>query len=174
MKRLVAFCILALGAATVRAQWKPGEGVANDQAGGANVRDVVFVVRDATNGYGYRQYALPVGLTALGWSAPNFESSVYGIRLNLGWGGYEDTFGIDGGFFSSSRGDFGGLAVDLFGTCVSGTFAGLAIGLVNLAVADVYGVQVGVVNVAERLHGVQFGLLNYSAGVVLPLVNVGF
>ena len=174
MKKLVVVGLVAACAAVASAAWKPGEGIANDHATGGNTRDVTFVARDATNGYGYRQYALPIGLTCLGWSAPNFESSVYGVRFNFGWSKYENTYGLDGGLFSSTRGDFGGIAADFLGTTVSGTAAGIAVGLVNLAESDVYGLQIGAVNVAERLHGIQIGFLNFNnAGIVFPLINIG-
>lgn len=175
MKKLlvVLLTVSAAIAANAQAKWQAGQGIANDHAAGANARDVTFVARDAGNGYGYRQYTTPIGLTVLPWSLPNFESFVYGLRLNFGWGGYAETYGIDGGLFSSSR-EFGGIALDLFGNYVTGGSAGLQAGLVNVGAEDVYGLQVGGVNFAGRLHGVQIGFLNFNrAGIVLPLINVG-
>lgn len=78
---LLSACAFAASAEVV---WKAGEGVANDHATGANARDVSFVARDASTGYGYRQYTLPIGVTVLAWSVPNFECFVSGVRFNFG------------------------------------------------------------------------------------------
>lgn len=174
MKKLLTVVFLtAAFAACAQAKWQAGQGIANDHATGRNARDVTFVARDAGNGYGYRQYALPIGVTVLPWSIPNFECSVYGVRFNFGWGRYDATYGIDWGAFSASQA-FGGIGANLFGNYVTGETAGLQAGFVNIGNTDVYGLQVGAVNFAGRLHGVQIGFLNFNqAGIVLPLINAG-
>lgn len=140
----------------------------------AEVVNVEFVARDASAGYGYRQYQLPIGFTFMPWSLPNFESSVYGLRLDLGWGSYAETYGIEGGLFCRS-GDFGGIAAPLIANCTSHTAGGLLVAAVNYSKGDVYGVQIGAVNIAERLHGVQIGFLNFNgSGITLPIINAGF
>ena len=172
MKKLVSAAIC--GAAMVAcAQLLPGEGVANDHATGSNPHDVVFVARGAGNGYGYRAYETAVGLTILPWSCPNFESSVKGVRINLGWGSYAATRGFDSGLFSNS-GDFCGLAVNLFGNYASADATGVQIGLVNVA-THATGLQIGLVNHVESLAGVQIGLLNFAQSQwSIPLINVAW
>ena len=169
---LSGFFALCVGAA--QAEWKPGEGVANDHARGGNAHDITFVARDANNGYGYRQYVLPIGLTFLPWSAPNFESSVYGLRLNFGWGRYNETYGIDGGVASCGK-TFGGIQATFIVNDYTEEASGIQMAAVNKVDGDVYGLQIGAVNIAGDLHGVQIGFLNFnSSGIVLPLINIGF
>ena len=159
--------ILAAGVAAGLASTAPaagfeaGRGVANDLATGANERDVTFIERGGNNAYGWRSYDTAVGVTVLPWSIPNEESSVYGVRLNFGWGAFVDMRGLDSGLFSYTKRDFGGISLTLFGNYVGGTMKG---------------VQVGVVNFARDLHGVQIGVLNFNGtGVAcLPILNVGF
>jgi len=174
MKTLLAFGVAALAALSLSAAgFEAGKGVANDHATGVHSRDVTFVQRGGGNGYGYRQYALPVGLTLLSWAPPNFESSVYGVRLNFGWGRYEQTWGLDAGAFSRSA-RFGGIAANLFGNWATADQSGLVAGLVN-AGEEVNGLQVGAVNMAGRLRGVQIGFLNFNrAGIVFPVINIGW
>ena len=173
MNRLLMCVAAGLFAATASAAWQAGQGIANDRATGANDRDVTFVKRGAGDGYGWRQYALPVGVTVLPWSIPNFESSVYGLRINLGWGEYDGTYGLDSGVFSSRKA-FGGISANLFGNYAEGVSAGLETGAVNIA-GTMYGLQVGFVNFADSLYGVQIGFLNFNrAGIVFPVINVGW
>ncbi|MBO7721101.1 MAG: hypothetical protein J6T01_01700 [Kiritimatiellae bacterium] len=168
-----AICAAAVFTASADG-WKAGEGVANDHAAGKNARDVSFVPRDSSNGYGYRQYALPIGLTFLPWSAPNFESSVYGVRFNFGWGSYAGTYGIDWGVFSRGV-EFGGIGANVFGNHFAGDARGIDVGFVNVADGEACGVQIGAVNVAGRLRGLQIGFLNFNrSGIVFPLINFGW
>ena len=95
MKKSAVFSIFAIAASVALAQFRPGEGVANDHATGESAQDVVFVQRGGGNPYGYRSYDMALGLTFLPWAVPNFESSVKGFRLNLGWGHYAGTYGLD-------------------------------------------------------------------------------
>ena len=175
MQKVILTSVLAMGLALVAdaAGWVAGQGVANDRATGANARDVTFVTRGGGNGYGWRQYNMPVGLTFLPWSFPNFESSVYGLRLNLGWGEYDGTYGLDAGVFSL-RNNFGGISANFFGNCARAEATGLEIGAVNLA-GTMRGLQIAFVNVAECLYGVQIGVLNFNAsGITLPIINIGW
>lgn len=166
----LAVCMLSFTAA---AAWQSGSGIANDRAIGMNERDVTFVQRGAGAGYGWRQYSLPVGLTILPWSIPNFESSVYGLRVNLGWGGYDGTYGIDTGLFSSRK-TFGGISANVIGNYAADRSMGFEVGAVNIA-GTMCGLQVGVVNFADCLYGVQIGLLNFNrVGITLPILNFGW
>ncbi len=170
MKKIIAMMVLACASTGVFAQWQPGAGVANDHAMGANARDVRFVARDGQNGYGYRSFDVPIGFTFLPWSFPNFESTVKGVRLNLGWGTYVGTYGLDLGTFSDA-GDFAGIAINWCGN-VADTATGIQIGLVN-AGGSARGLQIGFVNHVERMDGVQIGLLNFARTQwSVPLVNV--
>ena len=165
-----AVCLMSVAAS---AEWKAGSGIANDRATGGNSRDVTFVARGAGKGYGWRQYSLPIGLTFLPWSVPNFESSVYGLRVNLGWGEYDGTYGLDAGVFSNRK-RFGGISANLFGNHALDESAGLEVGAVNIA-GVMRGLQVGFVNLADCLYGVQIGVLNFNrSGIAFPVVNVGW
>ncbi|MBQ3672725.1 MAG: hypothetical protein II924_04145 [Kiritimatiellae bacterium] len=161
--------------AAAAAGFEAGRGVANDLATGANARDVTFVPRGGGNAYGWQSYDLAVGATFLSWAVPNGESSVYGLRLNFGWGEYLDTYGLDAGFFSATARDFGGIATSALGHSVGGTMGGIQIGAVNIAHVA-YGLQLGFVNFADDLHGVQLGVLNFNnTGLrCFPVLNVGF
>ena len=172
--------ILALAALTTSAVYsagfEAGKGVANDLATGANQRDVTFVERGGNNSYGWQSYDIVLGVTVLPWSIPNEESSVYGVRLNFGWGAFVDMRGLDSGLFSYTKRDFGGISPTIFGNYVGGTMKGIQAGVVNAVDGSAYGLQVGAVNFAQDLHGVQIGVLNFNGtGVAcLPIINVGF
>lgn len=173
MKKLLMVVVVVGMSMLAMAQWTPGQGVANDHALGGNRRDVTFVQRGGGNAYGYRAYTTAIGLTFLPWSVPNFESTVKGVRMNLGWGGYAGTYGFDIGTFSGS-GDFGGLAINWFGNFVERDADGVQIGLVNIG-GCARGLQIGLVNYVERLDGVQIGLLNFATSQwFLPILNVGW
>ena len=94
---LIAGIALALCASAHAARFEAGRGIANDRATGAGPNDVTFVTRGNGNEFGWRGWDLAIGGTILPWSIPNEESSVYGLRLNLGWGAYANTYGIDAG-----------------------------------------------------------------------------
>ena len=178
MKRMALAFALAAGVAmsSAAAGFEAGGGMANDLAKGANDRDVTFVARGNGNAYGWRSYDTVVGLTVLPWSIPNEESSVYGVRFNFGWGAFVDMYGLDSGVFSATTRDFGGFSATFFGNSVGGTMRGVQIGLVNVARGPACGLQVGAVNFAQDLHGVQIGLLNFNGtGIAcLPVLNIGF
>ena len=172
MKKMFAMIMAGVSMVACAAQWQPGTGVANDHATGANAQDVRFVARDGVNGYGYRPYDTAIGFTFLPWSCPNFESTVKGVRFNLGWGSYAGTYGLDLGTFSDAR-DFAGVAINWCGN-VADSATGLQIGLVN-AGGHARGLQIGLVNHVERLDGVQIGLLNFARSQwSIPLVNIGW
>lgn len=174
MKKVAIASILAVVASAALAQLRPGEGVANDHATGINERDVVFVQRGGGNAYGYRSYDMAIGFTFLPWAVPNFESSVKGLRLNLGWGSYAGTYGLDVGAFSNA-GDFAGIAGNFLGNFVEGDAAGLQVGLVNVVGRDMAGLQIGLVNYTSHLSGVQIGLLNFATQQwTLPIINIAF
>ena len=173
MKKLITIVFAAATTVCLGAGWKAGEGVANDRATGANDRDITFVARGGGNAYGWRQYALPIGLTVLPWSIPNFECSVYGLRLNLGWGEYDGTYGLDAGVFSLKQ-EFGGISANFFGNYAVRDSAGLETGAVNVA-GTMRGLQIGFVNVADALSGVQIGVLNFNgSGITFPILNIGW
>ena len=106
---LIAGIALAICASAHAARFEAGRGIANDRATGAGPNDVTFVTRGNGNAYGWRGWDMAIGGTILPWSIPNEESNVYGLRINLGWGSYASTYGIDAGAFSSSTQDFGGI-----------------------------------------------------------------
>jgi len=116
-----------------------------------------------------RSSACPVSI-----AAPNFESTVKGVRFNFGWGSYDGTYGFDCGVFSSS-GDFGGIAIDWFGSYAECDAAGIQIGLANVVGGTAHGLQIGLVNHVHHLNGVQIGLLNFATSQwTLPIINVAW
>ena len=171
---IITFTFAAALCASARAaRFEAGKGVANDRATGAGPNDVTFVTRGNGNAYGWRQYALPIGLTVLPWSIPNFECSVYGLRLNLGWGEYDGTYGLDAGVFSLKQ-EFGGISANFFGNYAVRDSAGLETGALNVA-GTMRGLQIGFVNVADALYGVQIGVLNFNgSGITFPILNIGW
>ena len=174
MKTILLPVVLFCSAMTAFAQWQPGQGMANDHARGENSRDVVFVARGGGNPYGYRSYDMAIGLTLLPWSLPNNESSVKGLRLNLGWGYYVGTYGVDLGAFSNT-GEFRGIGANLLGNLAESDAKGLQVGLVNITGRCAAGLQIGLVNYVERLEGVQIGLLNFATSQwTLPFINIGW
>ena len=173
---LVAGVSLCAASAANAARFEAGKGVANDRATGAGPNDVTFVTRGNGNAYGWRGWDMAIGGTILPWSIPNEESNVYGLRINLGWGEYANTYGIDAGAFSATTQDFGGIAANLCGNSVGGTMGGIQIGAVNVVRGSTYGLQIAFVNFAEDLHGVQIGGLNFNNSGLkcFPIINVGF
>ena len=178
MNRAALVLALSVGVAAVAsaARLEAGKGVANDRATGAGSNDVTFVTRGNGNAYGWRGWDMAIGVTFLPWSLPNEESSVYGLRLNFGWGAYANTYGLDAGAFSATTQDFGGIAANLVGNTVGGTMGGVQIGAVNVVRGSAYGLQIAFVNFAEDLHGVQIGGLNFNnTGLrCFPIINAGF
>lgn len=152
--------------------YKSGQGVANDKAAGVPQGNVEFKVRGGGNDYGYRGYTLPIGGTVLPFSIPNDESYVSGLRLNLGWGAYKNTTGLDLGLFSNGdRHEVFG--INVFGHYSSESACGLEIGLVNVSGGSMAGVQIGLVNYADRLAGIQIGLINIARTQwSIPIINI--
>ena len=117
-----------------------------------------YPIRGQQEYYGYRGYKSAIGLTVLPWSLPNEESSVVGLRFNLGWGGFRSMNGIDLGLSS-----------------VSDSASGLQINLFNYVKDEAKGLQIGLVNIAGGLTGCQIGLLNYAERQqFFPIINFGF
>lgn len=175
MKTLVFALAASLALGASAAGFKAGEGIANDRASGGNARDVTFVTRGNGNPYGYIGWNMAIGGTVLPWAIPNDESNVYGLRVNLGWGRYVDTYGLDAGAFSRCSGCFGGIAANVCGNAVEKDAAGIQIGAVNAVQGTAAGLQVAFVNFAGELKGCQIGVLNFNAaGITMPIINFGF
>ena len=150
-----------------------GSGVANEGVvpGKADTR-VNFSARSAENGYGYRGYTVPIGMTILPWALPNHESYVNGLRLNFGWGSYKETAGLDLGLFSAGE-DHRFLGINAFGHYSKNNAYGCEIGLVNVTGGEMAGLQVGLVNYADTLYGVQIGLINIARTQwCIPIINI--
>ena len=174
MRKFAILVAAVAGTLAVSAEetFRAGEGVANGT--GSNV---TWVQRGGGNDYGYgggTQYHTPLGLTLLAWDIPNSMSVVYGVRLNLGCGRFERTYGLDLGAFSKS-GAFGGLAANVVGNFCESDADGAMVGIVNMVDGDMNGVQIGLVNKASRLRGIQIGLVNFNpSGISFPIINCGF
>jgi hypothetical protein len=90
--------------------------------------------------------------------APTPEWDVKGLRLNLLYGRCQSLYGVD---------------VGLVNHTVKKELA-LAVGLVNYSEDEVTGVQIGGVNIGERVKALQVGLYNEAddmSGVQLGLIN---
>ncbi len=175
MKRIVLFGAL-VGAMTSGAQvLTPETGVANDHGYGLTRSvSVAYEPRTLETGYGYEDGMTVFGLTLLPWSFPNESWDVTGVRMNLGWGAYRDTTGLDIGLFSSSR-NADGVFFNLFGTYTTGDSRSLQCGLANVVSQRMCGVQIGLVNYADHLDGVQIGLLNFARSQwFFPIINIGW
>ena len=122
---------------------------------------------------------------------PPASSTIYGARLSLIYGDCHELYGVDFGATGSVRERMNGAQLNLFwngvGTdmagfqcgvanTVEGYFAGLQLGLVNVA-DELYGCQIGLVNVTTHLYGCQIGLLNFAtdrAWTFWPFINIGW
>ena len=122
---------------------------------------------------------------------PPASSTIYGARLSLIYGDCHELYGVDFGAAGSVREHMNGAQLNLFwngiGTdmagfqlgvanTVEGYFAGLQLGLVNVA-DELYGCQIGLVNVTTHLYGCQIGLLNFAtdrAWTFWPFINIGW
>lgn len=174
MKLCILSAVVGCAATCLAAPFRAGEGIANDRATGAHDRDVTYVSRGQQDYYGYRGYDLAIGGTLFAWAMPNEESSVTGLRLNFGWGLYRATRGLDVGAFSVGR-EASALQANLLGQFVTGDAHGLQVGGVNVVGGEMCGVQIGFVNVAERLSGLQIGLLNFAVSQhFFPILNMAF
>lgn len=175
MKKLIP-AVLAFAALSVPAQvLTPASGVANDHGYGAtrNV-SVAYAPRTVETGYGYDDGMTVIGFTLLPWAFPNHSWDVTGVRINLGWGAYRDTAGLDFGVFSSNC-NADGLFINWCGTYVTENSRGWQNGLVNVVSRRMCGLQIGLVNYADRLDGVQIGLLNFARSQwFFPFVNIGW
>ena len=174
MKSMLTALAATMVAGTALAdRLEAGQGIANTTARPDN--NVTFVTRGGGNDYGYRGWNTVVGLTVLPWSLPNDESYVRGVRFDFGWGAYEETTGLDTGLFAVTKHDFTGFAPMVAGSWVGGDARGVLIGPVNVVEGAMYGLQIGFVNCAGDLHGVQIGLLNFNdTGIFFPILNAGF
>jgi hypothetical protein len=138
---------------------------------------------------------------------PNFPPLAMGLQGAPGYGqirglqigainGGRDVRGVQLGFFNAAP-TFGGFrlaAVNLGGDSngVEASFlnlhppepgaraSGVMIGLGNVAGGEMRGLQIGLVNLAGRLHGVQIGAINLNAQprrrflTAVPIVNAAF
>ena len=150
-----------------------GGGVANEGVvpGNKDTR-VNFCARCTESGYGYRGYTVPIGMTIFLKALPNQESDVNGLRLNIGWGSYKKTIGLDLGLFSAGE-DHIVLGINAVGHYSKNNACGCEIGLVNVTGGEMAGLQVGLVNYADTLYGVQIGLVNIAKTQwCIPIINI--
>ena len=98
-----------------------------------------------------------------------------GAQLNLFWNGVgTDMAGFQCGVANTVEGYFAGLQLGLVN--VADELYGCQLGLVDVASAA-YGCQIGLVNVATHLYGCQVGLLNFAtdrAWTFWPFINIGW
>lgn len=193
MKKLVFVGIVAIAATAAFAQgsgrkvFKPGEtgnGAAAEvrESDYDRTRDVDRNDYDRTPG-GEHIAMTPFALCVGGWGMPYGRNwAICGARLNLGWPGwtqqYASVYGLDVGLSGETFKESGGILVnvfnnttrDMYGLAVAG-FWNNALGTDSTAlqIAAFYngaekldGVQIGLVNHVHELHGVQIGLVNMA------------
>ena len=193
MKKLIIAGFVAAVAATTFAQgpgrsvYKPGQTAspASDQVTLSSydrTREVDRNQYDRTPGGGHIALT-PIALGIGGWGMPYGRNwAICGLRLNLGlpnWTAqYESVYGLDVGLSGETFGEAGGILVNAFNNTTRDMYGLAVAGLWNnargtdsvaLQVAAAYngaekldGVQIGLVNHAHELHGVQIGLINQA------------
>lgn len=143
-------------------------------------------------GLGSVRFPCAVGLTPH-VEYPTCQQWISPFRLNVLVGEHLDVYGLDIGLIGNfvTR-EFGGLQIsgvfnDVGEACASvqiagvlnnchGVMKGLQVGVVNLAEKGT-GCQVGAINYANNLHGLQIGVLNIIRASVcptLPVLNFAF
>jgi len=207
MKKLL-FVGLVAGAALTSLAQGPGRGVFKPGQTGSAPSGSVSAEQydrspsverddyDRTPGGGHVS-ATPFALCVGGWGLPYDRYwAICGARVNLGIPGwtkqYEAVYGLDVGLSGETFGESGGILVnafnnttrDMYGLAVAG-FWNNALGTDSIAlqVAAFYngaekldGVQIGLVNHVHELHGVQIGLVNQAVrggGLQIGLWNDG-
>lgn len=104
----------------------------------------------------------------------NETVDIYGLKLNLLYGGNERVVGLDAGLFSNNE-SVSALQANIFMNRTREHFAGLQAGIYNGA-ASSSGIKIGLVNRTEGINsGVSVGLLWNSSlenrGVTIGLIN---
>lgn len=129
-----------------------------------------------------------VDVTAIGWSPvafafvpalewPSADFEVVPFRFSLFVGRHLDVSGLDvscvGNFVTR---EFNGLQVSPLFNCVGESQGAVQVACgLNRCEGSMYGLQVGLVNVAEKGSGIQIGLVNYGnvyRGVQIGAANV--
>ncbi len=114
------------------------------------------------------------------------DQSVGVLRIDLLYGKNADVTGLDVGLINHTTGKQAGLSYGL-ASIVQGSFVGWQDNVVNIAdqsflglqsgvfnrSKDGHGVQLGWVNVTDRMSGLQLGLVNYTK-VMTKGVQIGF
>ena len=183
----VAVAVTSFAQGPGRQVFKPGE-TGNAPAGRADVRDY-----DRTPGVNRSDYdrtpggshlaMAPLSFCLGAWGMPYGRNwAICGGRLNLGlpnWTKqYEAVYGLDVGLSGETFGETGGVLVNAFNNTTRDMY-GLAVagfwnnaygqGSVAVQIAAFYngaerldGVQIGLVNHTHELHGLQIGLVNQA------------
>ena len=191
-KTLLAGLVAAAATATFaqgpgRSTYKPGQ-TTNSQSDRVAQSDYDRSVRVERNDYdrtpgGSHIAMTPFALGIGGWGLPYGRNwAICGARLNLGFPSwtttYEAVYGLDVGLSGETFGEAGGILVNAFNNTTRDVYGLSVAGLWNLAkgtdsvalqLAAIYngaekldGVQLGLVNCAHELHGVQIGLVNQA------------
>ena len=89
-----------------------------------------------------------------------------GIRFTIPWSTKQETVtGLDLGFWGRSR-NFEGIAINIIGSDVKDTAAGILIGLANFVdQSSMFGLQVGLWNESRGINGFQVGLVNVAGDI---------
>lgn len=130
----------------------------------------------------------------------NETVDIYGLKLNLLYGGNERVVGLDVGLFSNNesvsalqanifmnrtRAHFSGLQAGIYNSAASssgiklglvnwteGIDSGLTVGLLLNSSLESRGVAIGLVNYTEFLTGVQIGLINIATKSTVPFFPI--
>jgi hypothetical protein len=107
------------------------------------------------------------------------STNVDGFRFDLVYGVNHDVQGLDVGLVNKVQHDFKGVEVGLIYNTIEGSGDGFQAALFyNDAQEDWHGVQLGIVNHAGSLKGIQIGLVNYNDDQqykgFMPFINAAF
>jgi len=104
-------------------------------------------------------------------SALNFDTTLYGVQVGaLNWN-YSGTQGVQLGAVNVERHDVTGGSVGFMNFC-NGNVEGAQIGAFNFVNGTARGCQIGIINAAQRLYGVQIGLVNVNVLGRLPIMVI--
>lgn len=131
-----------------------------------NITDQNFVGVGVSGLFNYTKGSTTaLGLQLAGITNINLQkTSVYGIQAALGVN------------YNKAASKVVGLQLALANIAAHTDIYGVQVGIYNVA-KEVYGLQLGIINIATNLHGIQIGLLNFHyTGLfyVSPIINVGF
>jgi hypothetical protein len=108
------------------------------------------------------------------YPAETADSKVDGIKLGLPiCSGYGSVEGMELSLFCSATDKISGLQWAFIGVTACKELNGTQLGLLNAVAGDAKGGQIGMINIAGRLAGIQLGIVNsVKHGLQFGLINI--